>query len=88
MIKLYKISGDSMLPALKNNQYIISEKLSYLFTKPKVNDIIVFKALGNKNLVKRIKSEKDNRYFVEGDNQGFSGLVDKKLILGKLLFRI
>ncbi|MDO8429835.1 MAG: signal peptidase I [bacterium] len=88
MLNLYKVSGNSMNPALNDGEYILSEKLSYLFTKPKVSDIIIFKALGDKNLVKRIKSEKDNQYFVEGDNQGFSGLVDRKLILEKLLFKI
>ena len=88
MIKLYKVSGDSMQPALKNNQYIISEKLSYFFAKPKKNDIIIFKNSDNKNLVKRIKFEETAQYFVASDNRGFSGFIKKELILEKLLFKI
>ena len=40
----HKIMGIAMNPTLKNNQYIMTNKLSYGLTPPKRGDIIVFKS--------------------------------------------
>lgn len=41
-IQNYQVDGTSMLPTLQNQQYVIVDKLTYLFSSPKRGDIIVF----------------------------------------------
>ena len=89
----YLISGESMSPTLKPGQNILVNRLTYVFAKPKVGDIIALKDLGSKKvLIKRIsKTNKDN-YFVLGDNEKQStdsrvfGWIKKKDIIGKVIF--
>lgn len=47
--------GDSMQPALSDGNSIIVNKISYRFTKPKRNDVIVFKQSGNEHSYYNIK---------------------------------
>lgn len=84
----FKISGHSMEPALKNGQEVLVSKLSYLFLKPKVGDIIAFKN-SSKWIIKRIKELKGDRYLVKGDNKFDSmefGWIERKDILGKVVY--
>lgn len=39
----HKVSGPSMLPTFKSGDYIITDKVSYLFSEPERGDIVVFK---------------------------------------------
>lgn len=83
----FKVSGHSMIPKLKPGQQILVSSLPYLFSKPKVGDIIAFKD-GKKSIIKRIKNIKKNKYLVKGDNEGDSknyGWIDRKEIVGKLV---
>ncbi len=41
-IQNYQVDGTSMLPTLQNQQYVIVDKLTYLFSSPKRGDVIVF----------------------------------------------
>ena len=41
--QFHKVSGSSMVPTLKNGDYLITEKVSYRFGSPKRGDIIVLK---------------------------------------------
>lgn len=41
--QFHKVSGNSMVPTLKNGDYLITEKVSYRFGSPKKGDIIVLK---------------------------------------------
>ena len=40
----HKIQGESMEPNFHENEYLLTDKLSYRFGKPKRGDVIVFKA--------------------------------------------
>lgn len=76
-----------MLPKLKPGQQILVSSLPYLFSKPKIGDIIAFKD-GRKYIIKRIKNIKKNKYQVVGDNHDDSknyGWIDRKQIIGKLV---
>ena len=71
----HQIQGDSMLPNFFNNEYIITDKISYRFNNPKRGNVIVFKAPNNprRDYIKRVialptesVSVKDNHIFVNG----------------------
>lgn len=80
-----------MLPTLKPGQEVITFNWAYLFFKPKVGDIIVFKKAG-KLMVKRIHTLNDRLIYVQGDNKEDStdsrkfGWLSSKDILGKVIY--
>ena len=80
-----------MLPAYKNKDKVLVNRWAYILFKPKINDaVIIFK---KKVMIKRIKEDKNNKFFVVGDNLPQStdsrdfGLIEKKDILGKVIFK-
>lgn len=52
----HKVSGNSMVPTFQNNDYILTDKLSYRFSPPKKGDVIVLKNPRNESqdFIKRI----------------------------------
>ena len=52
----HKVSGNSMVPSFQNNDYILTDKLSYRFSHPQKGDIIVLKNPRNESqdFIKRI----------------------------------
>lgn len=52
----HKVSGNSMVPTFHNNDYILTDKLSYRLSSPKKGDIIVLKNPRNESqdFIKRI----------------------------------
>ena len=92
----FKIKDKSMEPTFKEGDYILVNRLAYLFSKPSKGDVIVLENPKEKNkfLVKRISTIGSGKYFVAGDNEKYSqdsrhfGLINKSLIVGKLLFHI
>lgn len=52
----FLVSGDSMFPTFKNNDYLIVDELSYRFKEPARGDVIVFRSPvePSKYLIKRI----------------------------------
>lgn len=81
------VSGVSMYPTLKNNQFIIFNTLQDY----KVGDIVVVDSssfLPEKYIVKRIIDISDEGVFLQGDNTEFSydsrnfGYIPKDCILG------
>lgn len=83
-----------MLPTLKPDQHCLA--WPYLFSLPKVNDLVVFKNhVHQMLLVKRISSIESNgqklAYQVRGDNPSHStdsrtfGQINKKQIIGKII---
>ncbi len=91
-LERFKITDRSMEPALSEGDHIIVNRLAYIFKKPKVGEIIVFKHPSQtKFLVKRIsKKLKENSYLVIGDNKAASsdsrtfGPIKIGLIVGKV----
>lgn len=92
---LFKVSGSSMNPVISHGDIIICSILPYVFSNPKIGDLVVFldKKRGER-FVKRIQKIKKDTYFCTGDNSGESldsrilGWVEKKDILGKVLYII
>jgi len=41
-IQSYRVSGTSMVPNLQNNEYVVVNKMAYLFHPPERGDVIVF----------------------------------------------
>lgn len=55
-VQNYLVDGNSMQPSLNNNQYVLVNKLAYLFHPPERGDVIVFHwpVDTNKDLIKRV----------------------------------
>jgi nickel-type superoxide dismutase maturation protease len=95
MFSRFKVVGHSMKPLFKAGDFVVINRLSYLFSQPKPGDIVAVRhpKERNKILLKKIKREYPKKgYFVVGINQSDShdsrafGLVGKDLIFGKVCF--
>lgn len=90
LLGFFKVSGHSMLPKFSPDDIIIVSTLPYLFTSPKVGDVILFKKNG-KNFLKRIRNIQEKKIAVQGDNKKDSLVVsdiEKKDIIGKILIKL
>lgn len=82
-----------MEPAFKPEDYVLVNRLSFLLKNPKIKDAVIARIKG-KMLLKRIKKIENGKYFIVGDNWEDSydsrrfGLIEKKDIIGKVLFKI
>lgn len=89
----FTISGHSMVPTYKSGDTILASSLPFLFSKPKIRDIIVFKK-DNKVFVKRVTKITNQGILVEGDNREDSldsasfGTILPKHILGKVILKL
>lgn len=87
ILGLFKISGHSMQPTFKNGQKVLASYLPYLFQKPKINDIVVFKYSG-KVFIKRIQKTENLKVYLHGDNMNDSleiKPINTQDILGKVI---
>jgi nickel-type superoxide dismutase maturation protease len=89
----FKISGSSMAPTIAAGEYVLVNRLAYLFHPPQKGDIVSLRdPRDGKMLIKRILKRKGEMYFVQGDNKVAStdsrvfGWVEKKAIIGKVWF--
>ncbi len=88
----FRVEDASMEPTLKPGDYVIVNRLAYVFGKPSKNDVIVLKSPLQKAkfLIKRIADTKDSKYFVLGDNAELSkdsrhfGPIKRNIIVGKV----
>ncbi|MCL4389557.1 MAG: nickel-type superoxide dismutase maturation protease [Candidatus Marsarchaeota archaeon] len=94
-ISIFRVKDRSMLPALGDGDYVIVSRLSYLFSAPKISDIIVLKHPEKGILiVKRISKVRGKKFYVLGDNAAESydsrdfGYVDRHDIFGKVVYVI
>ncbi len=95
-IKLLKVKGDSMYPTISEGSIVFVSFIKYLFTNPKVGDIIVVKTnkFNNIPILKRVSDIKNNEYYILGDNLNDSldsrkfGYIRKQDIVGKVLFSL
>jgi len=83
------ISGESMLPYLKEGDIVFFKKYKKNKSKLKNRQIVIFNhPLKNKNLIKRINSVNQNNIEVIGDNIEFTedsnkfGLINNEKIIG------
>lgn len=88
-----KISGHSMEPNFLDDEYVLVSSVPFLFRQIRPRDVVVFRHDGD-ILMKRIEKIKDNKFFLTGDNSKDSldskkiGWVDKKNIVGKVIYKI
>lgn len=56
LVQPHRVKGESMMPNFANGELILTEKISYRFSKPRRGDIIVFRALSPNRVdfIKRI----------------------------------
>lgn len=92
-VSRFKIEDRSMEPTFKSGDYVIVNKLAYIFGNPSKGDVVVLKHPKEKGrvLIKRISLvTNSDEYYVVGDNKSFSqdsrhfGPVKKDLIIGKV----
>jgi signal peptidase I len=54
----FRVEGDSMLPTLKDSEYVLVDKLDYMFRSPERGDIVVFRAVPalqpDRDFIKRV----------------------------------
>ena len=81
-----------MLPVYKHGDTILVNRLAYLFTTPKINDLVIVRdPRNNREILKRVILLRNNTYVVEGDNKKEStdsrvfGPVRKKAIIGRVI---
>ena len=84
-----------MEPSILSGQSVLVSNIPYIFSKPKIGDIIAFKKK-EKIFIKRIAkinpSADGNKYFALGDNRKDSldsksfGWVDRKELVGKVIW--
>lgn len=83
-----------MIPIIQDGQNVLVSNIPYLFSKPKIGDIVAFRPV-NEIFIKRIakinQSAEGEKYFVKGDNKMDSldsrklGWIEKKEIIGKVI---
>lgn len=55
LVQNFVVEGDSMLPTLRSDQYLLVNKAAYLFGKPERGDIVVFRSPNDsKDFIKRV----------------------------------
>lgn len=95
LLSRFIIFGHSMEPNILQWQTVLVSSIPYLFSNPKINDIVAFKEKNTgKIFVKRIVKNNGNKYFMKGDNKKDSvdsqkiGWMLRKEIVGKVIFKI
>lgn len=79
-----------MMPKLKPGEKILVSTLPYLFSLPKVGDVVVFK-YQKKYMIKKISKVNGGFFEVSGENKNDSlkvGKISREEILGKMIFKI
>ena len=86
MIRIKRVTGNSMEPSLKAGDYVL---VLTKFFKPKPNDIVIAR-VDNKEVIKRVRKKIRENYWIEGDNKESSVdyVIEKELVSGKVLFTI
>jgi hypothetical protein len=93
MLRLIKVTGDSLYPEYRSGDFVVTSKIPVLFGSLKPGDVVVLFRQPYGLLVKRIERIEPGgkRFFVLGaqlrsvDSRKF-GWVDRKDILGKVVY--
>lgn len=94
MFAYFLVREQSMAPTCQEGDFVLVNRMSYLFSCPRIGHIIVLKDPRDSpwHIVKRICAIKDSFVWVEGDNKEKStdsrnfGWVGKEYIVGKVWF--
>lgn len=92
LLSRFIISGHSMEPTIKNGESILVSSIPFLFSKPKIGDIVAFLEKDSRKVfIKRIIKMNKNKYFLTGDNKKDSkdsrvfGWIGRREIVGKVV---
>ncbi len=95
ILGIFRVSGNSMRPNLKNNDLILVSAIPYVFHSPKEEDIILaLDPRDKRKIVKRIIHVSIDAYIIQGDNPEEStdsrifGTITNVSILGKVLWKL
>jgi signal peptidase I len=90
MFSYFMVKEQSMEPFCQEGDFVVVNRMSYLFSRPKVGQLVVLKdPRDSRRIVKRIGVVKDSFVWVEGDNREKStdsrnfGWVSVKALLGQ-----
>ena len=96
--RLYKVSGESMLPVLEDGEYVLGNTRAYCRKRPQPGDLVVAIHPEHKSkIVKRVESvTEDNRYCLHSENSSIPessdsrrfGNLDKESIVARVSCRI
>ena len=95
MLKLFKVSGDSLLPAYRDGDFVLASKIPYLFSAVQGGDVVVFRHQVYGTMIKVIDSiiPDTGEIRVVGihdhsvDSREF-GSIRRRDILGKVIWHI
>lgn len=75
IVQPHEIKGNSMEPNFHNNEYILTDKISYRFSEPQRGDVIIFKAPMNPDVdyIKRIIGLPGDRLKVQNGSVYING---------------
>lgn len=73
----HEVKGSSMEPSFSNNEYILTDKISYRFSGPKRGDVVIFKSPKNPDVdyIKRIIGLPSERIKIERGNVFVNGEI-------------
>jgi len=95
MLKLLKVSGDSLLPAYQEGDFVLVCKIPFLFGAIKPGDVIVFRHQAYGTMIKAVQ-----RVLADGDEIHVTGThdrsvdsrrfgpINKKDVVGKVIWHI
>jgi nickel-type superoxide dismutase maturation protease len=94
MLKLLKVSGESLTPEYQHGDFVLVSKIPFLFSTPASGDVVAFRQPGYGLLIKRIQAvNSDGGMVVIGrhpesvDSRVF-GSVRRRDLLGKVILHI
>jgi signal peptidase I len=94
MLKLLKISGDSLTPDYQDGDFVIISKIPFFFKPPTHGDVVAFHQPGYGLLIKRIESIRPNGEVdvigshPESIDSRVFGAIRREDILGKVVWHI
>jgi signal peptidase I len=95
MLKLLKVSGDSLLPMYRDGDFVLASKIPYLFGTIMPGDVVVFRHKVYGTMIKKVQSvvpDKGEIYVVgthenSVDSRQF-GTINKRDVVGKVIGHI
>jgi nickel-type superoxide dismutase maturation protease len=95
MLRIFKVTGDSLYPAIRQGDFVLISKIPFWFNRLRVGEVVVFNHPVFGQLIKRIERILDGgrAVFVIGSDE-FSvdsrqfGPVSRAYLLGKVIWHI
>lgn len=92
MLRLLKVTGDSLTPEYQGGDFVLVSKIPFLFSPPAPGDVVAFHQPGYGTLIKRIHDiTPDGKLDVMGSHPGsvdsrVFGPIHRANLLGKVIW--